>query len=176
MNFKKMNEEILKQLAGRYDKVVRYVEVDEKTFFVIPDPAAFGWFVPRSELYISTGKMGKVDAELMNQFFPSLVELTVPANEIKPTPYYIREVGKYFQRFEGKAKRGATRRVYIDERFLKWLNVDGVRFYQFPFPEKDLRKQPIVAVAERYNSKHETEKYPVMVILPAFLKDHIDAY
>ena len=48
MNFKKMNEEILKQLAGRYDKVVRYVKVDEKTFFVFPDPADFGWFVPRS--------------------------------------------------------------------------------------------------------------------------------
>lgn len=176
MNFKKLNEEILKQLTGRYEKVVRYVEVDEKTFFVIPDPAAFGWFVPRSELYISTGKMWKIDTGLMKQFYPSIDELTVPANEIKPTPYYIREVGKYMQRFEGKTKRGAARRVYVDEQILKWLNVDGVRFYQFPFPEKDLRKQPIVAVAERYNSEHDTEKYPVMVILPVFITDHIDAY
>ena len=128
MNFRKLNEFLMKRITDKYENNVRYAEVDENTLLVIPEPAACGWFVPRSELYLSAGKMTEVSPRLIGNFYPSIDELTVPTNEIKPTPYYIRNGKSYCQRFDGKTKRGAARRVYIDERFLKWLNVAAVRF------------------------------------------------
>lgn len=176
MNFRKLNEFLMKRITDKYENVVRYTEVDENTLLVIPDPAACGWFVPRSELYLSAGKMWNVSPRLIGNFYPSIDELTVPENEIKPTPHYIREGKIYCRRFEGAKENGERWRAYIDEQFLKWLNVPDVRFYQYPFPEKDLRKQPIVAVGTRYISEDKTEKYPIMVILPVFFNFINDAY
>ena len=149
MNYKNANIEVCREMASGC--MIRGQDISDELFLAIPNDGYYGYMFSKNNIAFNLDRVRMISLETRKIADLSMI---VPENEIKITEYmrvlsYRKDIARKFEAFDGKDGKV----VWINEKFLRNLDLSACRFYQ----QKDEPLHNVIAVEDGI---------PVMVLLP----------